>query len=199
MAIAIPPARRCRSRRYTVVEMVFASAVSLIVVTMVIGFVIMSGRRIKSGQEQLSFNYRGRYGGQQITNAVNRATTVAAAEDGLSALIYNTDRTVSMLYLHDSDGNPATMADNAIWLDPDTEVEGDERVLVPFASALPGEAVFANVGTALSVRFHAGDPPQPGLVSDADLTTGPGYQGIAIRLVAKPRNVGEVWSSGPAR
>lgn len=189
--------RTCRTRHYTLMELMIASTIGLAVSSMVITFVVMASGRMKSGQSQLTFNHRGRFGGQRITNLVRNARIVSSTEDGLGALIVNEDRTVSLIYLNDTDDNPEGIStenedDNVLMYDPDIEVVGDEEEMIPRVVPIEDEPMFSMMGAALAVRFHTGDTFP---ASECDHLTGKGYQGIRIRILAKPRNAAELWSN----
>ena len=177
---------------YTLMELMIATTIGLIVTGTVITFVIMASERMKSSQNQLAANHRGRFGGSRITNLIRNARVVSAEEDGYAAMIANPDRTLSLLYFDNVDGNLQTIEDNNIVYDPDVSVSMDETVLVPRVTPLEDEPIFAMVGDALAVRFHTGDSFP---TAACDHLTGKGYQGIQIRVLARPRNVAQMWTT----
>jgi len=188
-AVVHPGVRR---HCFTLTEVLFASAISVVVGSMLISFVIMSQQRARASQEQLTFNAKARYGTQQLTRLIQNARIAVPSVDGLSAVVVNPDQTVFRLYYADADGDRETVEDNSIWCDPDLNVEDDEYQVIRYVTPLDGEPVFAALGGGLAVRFHVGDSDP---VSRSDHLTGPGYQGIAIRIVAQPRNIGQIWTS----
>ena len=179
-------------RRFSLLELMIASTLCLLLVAMVISFVIMASDRMKSNQNQLAFNHRGRFGGEKITNIIKNARVVSAGDSGFSALIGNLDSTLSQVYFDNPDGNMVTVEDNNLVYDRDTEVTGDESVLIERVTPISGEPIFEMVGTALAVRFHTGDSFP---ASECDHLTGKGYQGLQMRILARPRNAGEMWES----
>ncbi|MBN1900472.1 hypothetical protein JW926_04005 [Candidatus Sumerlaeota bacterium] len=92
-------------------------------------------------------------------------------------------------FFQDTDENPDTIHDNAIFYDPDLSVEDNTQLLVRYVSPLPGEKIFSypDASEPLNVNFRVGDRG-----SDAEAVgqefTGPGYQGIVIRSSLAPRN-----------
>ena len=179
-------------RRFSLLELMIASTLCLLLVAMVISFVIMASDRMKSNQNQLAFNHRGRFGGEKITNIIKNARVVSAGDSGFSALIGNLDSTLSQVYFDNPDGNMVTVEDNNLVYDRDTEITGDESVLIERVTPIGGEPMFEMVGTALAVRFHTGDS-FPSV--EYDRLTGKGYQGLLMRILARPRNAGEIWEA----
>lgn len=186
------PIRPRRGRRaFTMVELLISTTIGLTVTATVVSFVIMVSGRMKSAQNQLTANHRGRFGGTRIANLIRNARVVAAEEDGNAALIANADRTISLLYFDNPDDNLLTIEDNNLMYDPDIDVSMDETVLIPRVSPLENEPIFSMVQDSLAVRFHTGDAFPS---ADYDHLTGKGYQGIQIRVLARPRNVAQIWT-----
>jgi len=183
-----------RRQPFTLTEILIATSIGVIVAGMVLGFVVMGATRLKSGQNQVKYNHWARYSGQRLTSLVQNARLAVSAADGMSALVVQPNDVISRLYYADGDGVPGTLDDDAIWYDPDTEVTRDEHMLVRHATPLHGEPVFSQIGAALVVRFHVGDVI--GSSARSDLLTGPGYQGLQVRVVATPRNIGQIWTGG---
>ena len=158
----------------------------------ILGVTLMLQRGLKSGQSQLLFHSEARYGTQRITRIIQRARIVSSYDDGSGAYIINPDDTVTIIYYEDADGDPDTVQDNAIWLDPATEESGDEKMLVRYVTPYDGDRIFTATRSGISMRYHVGDPAN---ISAGDPVTGRGYQGLRIRAVAKPRNIGHIWTS----
>lgn len=194
-----PHLRQRRIRRFlcvyfTLAELMVAVGMASPVLVAMMSFGLFSASRIKSGQKQMLFNYKGRFGAERLTQAIQLGRMVTATTDGLTVYVVNADGHISQVWYADADANPATIGDNNIWIDPDVDIAGDTRVLIPYVTPITGQPVFAILNGALFARFHVGDAAPYG--AESDRFSGRGYQGLQIRFVAKPRNIGQVWTGG---
>ena len=176
----------------TLIEILVASSLGLAVTAMVLGFFLMTKERVRSGQVQVLFNMKARYGAEKIMRLIQASRIAAPYSNGKAAYIINPDDSVTILSYRDEDGQEDTIQDNAIWMDTTPDEDGDEVILVPFVTPLPGEWILGIENAGLAVRFHVGDP---GAETSADAFSGSGNQGVQIRVVAKPRNIGQIWTS----
>lgn len=179
--------------RYTLTEVLVAASLGTILIAGFMSFISMASVKLKTGQAQIMFNQKGRYGAEWITRRVESGRMVLSEADGLTAYIANVDNTLSVLTYEDADGNANTIRDNAIWYQPNSLSTTDKRILLPYVSKLGTTPLFATLNGSLWVRCHIGDTAP---VSQSDGLSGPGYQGLQIRFVATPRNLGQIWTGG---
>ncbi len=180
-------------RFFTLVEVMFATVLMSLVVAGMVSFVIMAARRIKAAQSEIMFHHKARYGSEWLTRTVEASRMSVASTDGVTVTIVNPDGSMSLVKYEDADNNASTITNNGIYYYPNADDLTQKRRLIPYVTPLTGTPVFAAVSGALFVRFHVGDSAP---VSASDLISGIGYQGVRIRFVAKPRNIGQVWTGG---
>ena len=163
-----------------------ASFIMVTAVAMSIGLYVMTITQAREGSVHLSIIGKARGTEQRIIKFVESARAVGAKSNQLDVVMM--DLTQGVIEFIDADGDPATLADNTLELDPDTSVASNETVLCDFVSPVPGEAMFqvlsSSPRTAL-LTFHVGERPPAG---PSQLRLGQGYQGIEIRCAATPRN-----------
>ncbi len=180
----------------TLPEVLIAAFITLLLVGMVTQAVVMSWQRVQTGQAQLNYQMNARFGTERIVRAVLNARAVSIYEDGLGVFILDDDNSVQAFYFADADDNPDTTRDNAIWYDPDPQVGGDEQIVLTHVSELAtGTPMFSRVGNGVQIAYQVGDPANRSAA--ADRFSGPGHQGLPVRVVAKPRNVVRVWTLNP--
>lgn len=176
-----------RRRRFTMAEVMIALALMLLLLTMVVRTTLMGWSSMREGHAQLAYQASARFAGEKISRDVQNARSISILSGGTRLYLLNEDNSIREFRYEDDDDNDVTVDDNRIVLD----AEGEGRVLISNVSPVGITPVFAPSGKGVAVTFNVGDP-----VASAtnDRMSGNGYQGLTVRLVAKPRNVGHVWT-----
>lgn len=176
----------------TLTEVLIASFLAVTILAGFMSFLFMVRNGVKSGQSQVWLHDDARYGTQKLTRLIQEARIAAARNNGTEIYIINPDDTASLIYFENSDSDHATTSDNSIWYDPDTGIPDDEKILVKKVSQIDGQPIFTNIRGGVALSYHIGDPPNP---ESWERKTAKGYQGLQIHVVAKPRNIGHIWTS----
>lgn len=176
---------------FTLVECIIAASVMAVLALMVVRVTVLGWSQIQKGQAQLNYQAQARHGTERIMSTVNDGRTVSVDDGGDTLVIYNEDDSLIAFRFVDEDGDPVTTSDNRILHDPDLEFDGDESVVLSHVTKDAEAPVFRIIGKSVAILYHVGDPPD---VCKADHISGEGYQGLSVRVVAKPRNIGNVWT-----
>lgn len=176
----------------TLAEIIIASCLAMIVAGAIMAFSIMTESRVRSGRAQVLFTATARIGTARMESLVQKAKLVSVRADGNSFYLINPDNSINLIYYRDADNNPSTLADNAIWFDPNPDVAGDESILIRYVTRWQDIPIFTAGNGAVVMCFHVGDSAAVGA---SDRFSGLGYQGVRVRWAAKPRNVGNIWTS----
>ena len=146
----------------------------------------------KTARTQISFIQDARRSQQWLLREVQRNKYYIIQDGGRTLRLYSIDNECTTLQFTDGDGSMATPENNAIecvWPDGTTHEVCREISLIPDES---GESVplfrpMQGSGAVL-ISYHVGDAMVPG-ASERRIQTGPGYQGVEVRLAATPRNL----------
>jgi hypothetical protein len=101
-----------------------------------------------------------------------------------------TTNTVSTISYEDLDNNATTLSNNVLRYDPNLFTTGGESIICNWVSANPGEPIFTNLNLsrmAVGFSYHIGEGTNASYASFYG--SSPGYQGMAVRFSATPRNL----------
>jgi hypothetical protein len=175
-------------RGVTLLEVLVAASLGVIVS---LGIVLLSfflARLNKSTFSQLKYSYRTRQTIERMAKVIRYSKRIEVKDEGMRLVCTDENDVENVIYYQDGDGQPYTLADNVLLYkeganDPTAEVIG--RWLTP----LPNEPVFAyrDRTSAVEIRFRVGDPTA-NPAGRFQQETGPGLQGIDVRVAFGPRN-----------
>lgn len=190
-----------RSVRFmTLTEIIIYMGLAGVLSAMVFSFTMMARSGVTQQQHQMKYTSIGKFGGERLVTLVRKGRTVSVV-NGDEIRIMHPEKKIKQLQFIDEDGDPNTIDDNVIVCDPDYPSTKSYEVVscvnpinVTTADEKP---IFKKIGNnGVRMCFHVGDPPN---VEKAKYKSGSGYQGIQIRVTAKPRDVGHTWSRGIAK
>lgn len=174
---------------FTLTEVMVASSLSALVAAGAFSAFSVASRSALAGRSQVQFNDAARLVSQKLVEYVEEGRTVGVATPNALDIIM-LDLRNAQIRLVDGDGNPGTVTDNKLVYDPDVNVSGNEKTLCNYVSSIGTNDLFSIVAVSPSAArfcFHIGDGTN---VTDASFSgTGPGYQGIEVRISATPRNL----------
>jgi hypothetical protein len=185
-----------RSRQaYTLVELLFSSLISLLVLAGLMGFMYYSARSISGVVSQTQINQQAWMAAQLIFERVRVATSVSndasgnvltiAMDDDPTADLdrdgkpYNDKGHYEQFRFDNGDGNDLTITNNSLIYLPDTAAPGNARRLVPSGlRKLPSQKFFT-ITNQSTVRIN---------YALVDAYTGDSQQAVDVHLIAVPRN-----------
>lgn len=174
---------------FTLVELVTAAAVVSVAMGIMLSAYIASFRAVGGNSLHIHYIDQARAVEQRLINIIQCRAAVGASTNGLN--IFSIEGTEFLhaftLRFEDGDGDPATLTDNRLLLDPDLEAAGDETVVCRMVNPLGTNAMFqmsaTRRGTA-EILFQIGE-----LAPGAEgVRHGRGYHGVEVRIAATPRN-----------
>ena len=173
---------------YTLVEMMVATIISAMVLIITLSGFLYAARLAKAGGTQVYYTAQSRLAAQKIVRYIEDGKAVGLASNGL--FIVTLDLKSAKIYYQDTDGHSETVKDNYLMYDPDVTVSGNEKIICPFVTPIPGISMFGLIPSSpssASVAFHLGDSPSEKNVSYDEM--GDGFQGIQVRVSGTPRNL----------
>lgn len=196
-----------RSRRrlgVTLVEVLIASALSLIVSAALGGLLYMTMRIDKSVFSQQISLHQAKKAIEALNLEIRLATTplIVRDADGNIATDGNRvefsrsgDPTTRSFELISNDASMATPWDNTFVYDPDVDTDGDEIVVARGIAPVNPEGAFNYSGARIPLvaLMRTGDWIPDGddsldMENQAHAQTGPGLQGVEINISIAPRN-----------
>ncbi len=173
------------------VEIMVASALSLLVSLAIFSVFAMVNKMTYSGNRQVNYNDLARKAQGKIIKIIEESRACGVQSPTILILTRATsDRLIqgSLTYV-DADNNRATVSNNYILFDPDTAVSGNEEIICNYVSPMDGSSTvfkMLNISPAtVGVTLHVGDAtntPGAGVLNT-------GYQGFVLQFSATPRNL----------
>lgn len=177
-----------RRMGFTLTELMIATALASLVAAGGYAAFSYAMRYVLAGGYQVQFNTAARMSSQKIIQYVEQGKAVGVTTNGLNIMTVNLK--CARISFDRGDGDLSTVQDNRLIYDPDVEVAGNEKTICRYVSPIEGEQMFSIVAScpnAARVCFHVGDGTN---VLDKSFSgTGPGYQGVEVRVSAAPRNI----------
>jgi prepilin-type N-terminal cleavage/methylation domain-containing protein len=183
------PSRRCSRGGFTLTEVMVAAFVSAIIAAGIFSALSILTLQTRAGMSQLGFIQEARRAQQRLVREVQQSKYFEIRDEGRLLLLYSVDNTLTQIRYVDEDDNPRTVADNRIEV---IRPDGERRVICRHVSLLQGDVpVFRTQGAgarAVMMAFHVGDSTAAH-AAERRYETGPGYQGVEVRVAATPRNL----------
>lgn len=180
---------RWRKGGFTLPEVMTAAFIGALVAGGVLSAVSILMLQTRAGVSQVRFIQEARRAQQWMVREVQRNKYFEIHEAGQTLFLYSIDNALTQIRYVDDDGNALTVADNRIEL---VRPNGDVRVLCrhvsPILGAQPVFRVRSAGASAVLMAFHVGDSTAVN-AAERRYETGPGYQGLEIRMAATPRNL----------
>jgi prepilin-type N-terminal cleavage/methylation domain-containing protein len=176
---------------FTLAEIVIATALSTLVAAgafMAFGFAI---RNVLAGGYQVQFNYSARIAGEKIAQYIEDGKTVGISSNGTGLDIITVNMINSRIY-YVRGSNPNTVQSNKLMYVPNVAnsnvgVKTLCTYVRPLDDGTPMFSILTMCPNAARVCFHVGDGTN---MQDRSFSgTGPGYQGVEVRMSATPRNI----------
>ncbi|MBP7275345.1 MAG: prepilin-type N-terminal cleavage/methylation domain-containing protein [Kiritimatiellae bacterium] len=149
----------------------------------------------KTARTQVSYIQDARRSHQWLLREVQRNKYYVIQNGGLTLQLYSITNSCTTLRFLTGDGSIATPEDNVIeceWPDGTSRVVCREISLIPdkFGESEATVPLFRPMqgSGAVLISYHVGDAMVSGASERRNLT-GPGYQGVEVRLAATPRNL----------
>jgi prepilin-type N-terminal cleavage/methylation domain-containing protein len=180
---------RRRKGGFTLPEVMTAAFIGALVAGGVLSAVSILMLQTRAGVSQVRFIQEARRAQQWMVREVQRNKYFEIHEAGQTLFLYSIDNALTQIRYVDEDGDARTVEDNRIEL---VRPNGDVRVLCGNVSRILGTQEVFRVresgSTAVMMAFQVGDSTAAN-AAERRYETGPGYQGLEIRMAATPRNL----------
>ncbi len=186
-----------RRRGFTLTEVMVASAIGAMIGLGAMSLTIYGGRSGRAIRSQQSLAQQAQIAVEGLHRVVRPATLPlrilndaqeTAAWGPRVELAWGDEPLGLRTLTLEQDGDPGDPWTSRLVYDPDTTQAGDEQVLARGVSSLEPAGPFSYQGQTLLVRLRLGDRLDPEQAAVDNAHTGPGRQGMDLRLNIAPRN-----------
>ena len=177
-----------RQSGFSLMEVLLACSLLVMVTAIIIPCLSWAMRIGRGGSQQAQYTMSARQSEVKLARYVQAGKAVSVLSNTVQ--ISMTSNTVSVISYMDLDNNSSTLSNNIIRYDPNMFTTGGEMTVCSWVSPNPGEPMFTNLNLspmAVGFSFHIGEGTNASYASFYGAS--PGFQGIAVRFSATPRNL----------